>query len=53
LLSRAEITRRFALARILEATKNLAEQDMKRQAHRLRSTQHVAGPEDDKPQGNY
>jgi hypothetical protein len=52
LLSRAEITRRFALAGI-EATKNLAEEDMKRRAYRLRSTQHIAGLEGDKPQGNY
>lgn len=48
LLSRGEITRRFALAGI-EATKNLAEEDMKRQAHQLRSSQHVVGAEGDKP----
>jgi hypothetical protein len=49
---RGEITRRFALAGI-EATKRLTEEGVKHQAHRLRSTQHVAGPEGDKPQGNW
>jgi hypothetical protein len=52
LLSRREITRRFALAGV-EATKNPAEKDMKRRAHVLRTSQHVADTEGDKPQGNY
>jgi hypothetical protein len=52
LLSRAEITRRFALAGI-EATKRLTEEDMKRQAHELRSSQHVAGREGDKGGGSW
>jgi hypothetical protein len=50
LLSRGEITRRFALAGI-EATKNPAEEDMKRRPDELRSSEHVAAPEGDKAQG--
>jgi hypothetical protein len=50
LLSRAEITRRFAMAGI-EATKRLTEADAKQQAHRLRASPQVAGPEGDKGGG--
>ena len=48
LLFRAEISTRFALAGI-EATKRLTEEAVKQQAHQLRSSQHVSGPEGDKP----
>jgi hypothetical protein len=48
LLSRAEITRRFALAGV-QATKCLTEGGAKQQAHELRSSQYVAGSEGDKP----
>jgi hypothetical protein len=47
LLSRGEITRRFAMAGIA-ATKRMTEEDVKREAHRLRSTQHVDTLEGDK-----
>jgi hypothetical protein len=49
LLSRGEITRRFALAGI-EATKCLSEGKAKQQAQEFRSSQYVAGPEGEKPQ---
>ena len=50
-LSQVQITRGFALAG-LEATKHLTEEVTKQQAHQLRLSQHVAGPESDKPQGS-
>jgi hypothetical protein len=51
-LARGEVLRRYALAGI-EATKRLAEEDMKRKAHELRSSQQVAGPEGDKPRTTW
>jgi hypothetical protein len=51
-LGRGEITRRFAMAGI-EATKRLTERDRARLAYELRSSQHVAGPEGDKPRTGW
>ena len=51
-LARGEVLRRYALAGI-KATKNLSEEDRKRQAYQLRSSQHVAGPEGDKPRTGW
>ena len=47
-LGRGEITRRFALVGV-EQSKRLTERDRARQAHELRSSQHVEGPQGDKP----
>lgn len=49
LLSRGEITRRFALAGTA-LTRGLTEEGRKQQANELRASQYVAGPEGDKPQ---
>jgi hypothetical protein len=51
-LARDEVLRRYALGGI-KATKNMKEEDVKRQAHELRSSQHVAGPEGDKPRRDW
>ena len=48
LLSRGEIIRRFALAGIT-LTRGLTEEGIKQQAHQLRASQYVEGPEGDKP----